>query len=127
LHFPKDKTMNRVIIPTTDIRALRQLDCDALQQELDRAEVLPGSDVPADVVTLDVPVRYRDETAGESRVVTLVYPHEADVARGRISVVAPVGAALLGLSAGQSIDWEFPGGALRRLRVLEVLRGEAAG
>jgi regulator of nucleoside diphosphate kinase len=117
--------MNRVIIPTTDFRALRQLDCEKLQEELDRADVLPASDVPADVVTMHARVRYLDETAGERRHVILVYPNEMDVARGRISVLSPVGAALLGLSVGDAIDWEFPHGVRRRLRVEEVAHPSA--
>jgi regulator of nucleoside diphosphate kinase len=114
--------MNRVIIPTTDLRALRQLDCEKLQEELDRADIVPSPDVPADVVTMHARVLYLDETTGERRYVTLVYPEEMDVGRGRISVLSPVGAALLGLSIGDAIDWEFPHGVRRRLRVEEVVR-----
>ena len=82
--------------------------------------MLPASDVPEDVVTMHSQVSYIDETTGERRRVTLVYPDEADVPAGRVSVLAPVGAALLGLSTGQTIEWEFPKGAHRRLRVLAV-------
>jgi regulator of nucleoside diphosphate kinase len=114
--------MNRVIIPSEDFVALRQLGCDKLEAELDRADVLLAAEVPDDVVTMYSRVRYLDETTGERRSVTLVYPDETDVERGRISVLAPVGSALLGLSEGQSIDWEFPRGARRRLRVEEVVR-----
>ena len=117
--------MNRVIIPSEDFIALRQLGCDKLEAELDRADVLLAADVPDDVVTMYSRVRYLDETTGERRSVTLVYPDETDVERGRISVLAPVGSALLGLSTGQTIDWEFPRGARRRLRVEEVARGAA--
>ena len=117
--------MNTLIIPNTHFHALRRLDCENLQAELDRADVLPAADVPDDVVTMHSQVYYVDETTGERRAVTLVYPHEADIAKGRVSVLAPVGAALLGLSTGQSIDWGFPHGVRRRLRVLEVNR-EAA-
>jgi regulator of nucleoside diphosphate kinase len=114
--------MNRVIIPADDLHALRQLGCDRLAGELDRADVVPRADVRGDVVTMHTRVRYLDETAGERREVTLVYPHESDVANGRVSVLAPVGSALLGLSEGQAIDWEFPDGRPRRLRVESVIR-----
>ena len=100
--------MNRVIIPSQDFMALRQLGCDKLEAELDRADVLLAAEVPDDVVTMYSRVRYLDETTGERRSATLMYPDETDVGRGRISVLAPVGSALLGLSTGQSIDWEFP-------------------
>jgi regulator of nucleoside diphosphate kinase len=117
--------MNRVIIPEHDFAALRQLDCDMLQDELDRAEIVPGYAIPIDVVTMHARVRYVDETTGERRDVTLVYPEQTDVARGRISVLAPVGAALLGLSAGDAIEWVFPHGARRRLRVESVEQAPA--
>ena len=94
--------MNRVIIPSEDLMALRQLGCDKLEAELDRADVLRAAEVPDDVVTMHSRVRYLDETTGERRSVTLVYPDETDVERGRISVLAPVGSALLGLSTGSS-------------------------
>jgi regulator of nucleoside diphosphate kinase len=112
--------MNRIVIPHAHFQQLRRLDCDELQAELDRADVLPAAEVPEDVVTMHSKVSYVDESNGERRRVTLVYPEEADVPAGRISVLAPVGAALLGLSRGQSIDWEFPKGIRRRLRVLAV-------
>ena len=117
--------MNRVIIASEDFVALRQLGCDKLEAELDRADVLLAAEVPDDVVTMYSRVPYLDQTTGERRSVTLVYPDETDVGRGRISVLVPVGSALLALSTGQSIDWEFPRGSRRRLRVEEVVRGAA--
>ena len=77
--------------------------------------------MPPDVVTMDSVVRYRDMHAGVSREVQIVYPEDADAARGKISVLAPVGAALLGLEAGQSIEWTFPGGETRCLLVEDVI------
>ena len=92
-----------------------------LRAELERAIVVARDAIPADVVTMYSTVRYRDEHADVSREVQIVYPEEADIARARISVLAPVGAALLGLATGQAIDWPFPGGEIRRLRVEAVL------
>lgn len=89
----------------------------ALMGELHRADVLPPQQMPADVVTMSSTVECRDETSGERHVLTLVYPHAADVDAGRISILTPVGSALLGLSVGQSIDWTVPGGRRLRLRV----------
>jgi regulator of nucleoside diphosphate kinase len=63
---------------------------------------------------------FEDETTGERRDVTLVYPGDADISAGRISVFVPVGTALLGLRVGQSIDWELPSGQKRRYRVIDV-------
>ncbi|MBK6602309.1 MAG: GreA/GreB family elongation factor [Betaproteobacteria bacterium] len=97
----------------------------ALRAELERAIVVPADAIPAGVVTMYAQVRYYDEHAGVTRRVRIVLPEDADVERGDVSVLAPVGAALLGLEAGQAIDWRFPAGEIRRLRVEEVL-GEAA-
>src|SRR5581483_1261044 len=65
-------------------------------------------------------VRFRDDTTGQTREVTLVYPDRADIAAGRVSVLTPIGAALIGLSEGQTIHWQTPGGEWRPLTVLAV-------
>jgi regulator of nucleoside diphosphate kinase len=100
----------------------------ALMDELNRADVLPPDQIPDDVVTMHSRVECEDISSGEEHVLTLVYPNEADVERGRVSVLAPVGTALLGLSVGQSIDWQAPGGRSLKLRVKAVrYQPEAAG
>jgi len=91
-----------------------------LLDELTRAEVVPDEQVPADVVRMNSVVECEDEHGGERHVLTLVYPQDADVSAGRVSVLAPVGSALLGLGVGQSIDWDAPGGRKLRLRVKAV-------
>ncbi len=93
----------------------------ALRAELERAIVVPIDALPRGVVAMYSQVRYRDEHAGVSRQIQIVLPEEANVDHGKVSVLAPVGAALLGLEAGQTIDWRFPAGEIRRLRVEEVL------
>ena len=90
-----------------------------LESELSRAQVVPPEDVPRDVVTMRSRVRYEDGS-GQAKSVTLVYPHEANPSEGRISVLAPLGAALLGLRVGDTIDWPLPGGRTRKIRVTEV-------
>ena len=92
-----------------------------LRAELERAIVVPAQALPPGVVSMYSRVRYRDEHAGVSRQIQIVLPKDADVAHGKVSVLAPVGAALLGLETGQVIDWRFPAGEVRRLRVEEVL------
>jgi regulator of nucleoside diphosphate kinase len=91
-----------------------------LQQELDRAQVVASIDVPATVVTLDSRVRLRNLDTGEDEMYTLVLPQNSDFARKRISVLAPIGTAVLGYQVGDVIEWEVPGGK-RRLRVEEIL------
>lgn len=94
----------------------------ALLAELDRAIVVPLESMCPGVVAMYSRVRYRDEETGASREVQIVFPADVDVAQGKVSVLAPVGAALIGLAAGQGIDWTFPDGAMRRLTVLAVTR-----
>lgn len=100
----------------------------ALGHELERAKVVDPSDMPADVVTMNSEVTCEDEVSGETHRLTLVYPPDADVDKHKVSVLAPVGTALLGLSVGQSIDWNAPGGRSLRLRVTGITyQPEAAG
>jgi regulator of nucleoside diphosphate kinase len=115
--------MNDLIMVTAaDMSVLSLLRAHpALKRELDRAIVVSSVAVPPDVATMNSMVRYIDETSGEQRTVFLVYPHKADGSAGKISVLAPVGTALLGLSEGQAIEWGFPDGSRRRLKLLEVV------
>lgn len=100
----------------------------ALEHELERADVVEPASMPADVVTMNSRVRCVDEVGGDTHDLTLVYPRDADVDQHKVSVFAPVGAALLGLSVGQSIDWDAPGGRHLRLRVTGIeYQPEAAG
>jgi len=100
----------------------------ALDEELSHARVVDSSELPPDVVTMNSDVRFEDVDTGETFEARLVYPDQADVDRGRVSVLAPVGAALLGLSVGQSIRWPLPRGGTRHLRVVAVTyQPEAAG
>jgi regulator of nucleoside diphosphate kinase len=101
---------------------------EKLERELVRANVVSRDEIPADVVTMNSRVIFENETTGERREVTLVYPGNADIDAGRISILVPVGTALLGLRVGQSIDWELPGGKKQRYRIVEVpFQPEAAG
>lgn len=94
---------------------------DALQDELDRANVVEPVDMPPGIVTMNSTVRFCDDATGNRHELTLVYPDGAG-APGTVSILAPTGSALLGLSVGQSIDWQVPGGRKLQLRVLEVVR-----
>ena len=93
---------------------------DALLAELARAEVRDAADMPAGVVGMHSRVECVDERSGDRHELTLVFPQEADVDAGKVSILAPVGSALLGLSIGQSIDWTTPEGRSLRLRVTAV-------
>ncbi|MCR4332626.1 MAG: nucleoside diphosphate kinase regulator, partial [Sulfuricaulis sp.] len=91
-----------------------------LRTELDRAEVVEPQDVPSDVVTMNSKVRFVLES-GEEFCLTLVYPKDMDGSTERISILAPVGSALLGLSAGEQIEWPKPGGGMMKVRLVEVV------
>lgn len=106
----------------------RGIDTSALEAEIERADVVEPAQVPADVITMNSTARFRDETSGEERELTLVYPRDANGEGGRVSILAPVGSALLGLRVGQSIDWPVPGNRTITLRVLSIqYQPEAAG
>jgi len=91
-----------------------------LAAELDRAHVLAGGKPRTDTVHMGCTIDFRDDTTGRVQTVTLVYPHEADISQGKISVLTPIGTALIGLPLGQSIDWTTRTGESRRLTVLQV-------
>ena len=137
--FPSEHTVQQPVITvsTLDLDRLEALlentDSKAfpaagqLARELDRAEVAEPADMPAGVVTMNSRVRFAADN-GEIREYTLVYPKDMNGSPDRLSVLAPVGAALLGLSVGQTIEWPMPDGATLRLTVHEVIwQPEAAG
>ena len=93
---------------------------EMLARELDRADVTHPSDIPSDVITMHSEICIRDLDTGRQEVYELVFPAEADISQNRISVLAPIGTALLGYREGDIIEWPVPGG-LRRLKVEDVL------
>ena len=100
---------------------------DHLEAELDRAEIVLPGEVPFDVVTMNSEVAVRDMDSNEEMTFAVVFPSDADVDRHRISVLAPIGTAVLGYSVGDTIDWKVPG-RTRRLKIERVLfQPEAAG
>lgn len=126
----------RIILSRFDQQRLESLllsvgarpDLDALREELERAEIVEAAAIPPNVVTMNSRVRFVDETTHKESEVTLVFPNHADAESRRISVLAPVGSALLGLSVGDVIDWPLPGARTRKLRVVAVTyQPEAAG
>ena len=91
-----------------------------LTDELDRAHVLPEGGRAPKTVCMGSKVRFRDESTQATQTVILVYPGEADIGEGKISVLTPIGTALIGLAEGQSILWQTRTGASKRLTVLKV-------
>ncbi|MGJ0429011.1 nucleoside diphosphate kinase regulator [Methylobacter sp.] len=93
---------------------------DELESELARAEIVEPEDVPPTVVTMNSTVRFEIESSSEEFCLTLVYPKDIDASGERISILAPVGSALLGLSQGDEIEWPKPGGGVLRVRIKEI-------
>lgn len=131
-------TKPRLIMSSHDARRLEALlaspagsrapTAGLLEEEIVRADIREPGDIPPDVVTMNSEVVCRDESSGAERRLRLVYPDAAGSTPEHISVLAPVGAALIGLSVGQSIDWPLPGGRSARFTVTEVLyQPEAEG
>jgi regulator of nucleoside diphosphate kinase len=99
----------------------------ALKNELERGKVVAADEVPTRVVTMHSQVRIRDLRTDDSETYTLVYPEEADINDGKLSVLAPLGTALLGTRAGQVVKFDVPAGQ-RRLKVEKIIyQPEAAG
>lgn len=123
-------TRPKIIISTLDAERLEMLleslqhnafpGKDALEAELSRADVVEPEDIPANVVTMNSTVRFRVESSKEEFTLTLVYPKDIDEGGSKISILAPVGGALLGLSQGDTIEWPKPGGGLLHVRIEEV-------
>ena len=114
--------LEKLIISDQDYARLSKLrDSQILEDELSRAVLVPSDQVPPNVVKMNARVTYLDESNGTTREVELVYPEEADSSNGKISVLTPVGSALLGLEVGQTIEWLFPNQQSRLLRVICVI------
>jgi|SRR5690348_12518394 regulator of nucleoside diphosphate kinase len=120
-----------IVLTATDERRLAQLlqakanelergTLELLEAELQRATIVDSSQIPDDVVTMNSVVSFEDLETGQPSEVTLVYPSASSGTGGKVSILAPIGSALLGLSVGESIVWPVPGGRSRRLRVTAV-------
>ena len=102
-------------------------DLESLEEELDNAEIVSSKDIPADVVTMNSKVVFRDLDTSETMTYVLVFPRDANIDAGAISVLAPIGTAILGYAKGDIIEWPVPSG-FRRLRIEEIIyQPEAAG
>jgi regulator of nucleoside diphosphate kinase len=100
---------------------------ESLEGELDRAHIVEPAAVPHDVVTMNSRIRLTDRDTNEANVFTLVFPSEANLDERKISVLAPIGIAVLGYRVSDTVEWQMPGG-VRTLRIDEVLyQPEAAG
>jgi regulator of nucleoside diphosphate kinase len=132
--YRQAQSLPDIMIPASEYDRLVQLAtvaqphlADYFDRELSRARVVPDAEFDPRSARIGSRVTYRDEPFGRTRTVTLAWPHEADLAWGRISVLTSIGAALLGMRPSNSIDWPAPVGGLRRLTVLAVDNGDDSG
>lgn len=127
------KGLPEIVISDVDLERLSDLAvateaklpeiAEELLAELARAKVVERGAMPAGVVQMGSTVEYRSDD-GQHRTVSLVFPAEADIEQGRISVMTPIGAALIGLAAGQSIAWTTRDGRRQQLTVVNVLAAD---
>jgi regulator of nucleoside diphosphate kinase len=122
-----------IIVSRNDLHQLRSLlrvqsnsalDQDhlvELQDEIDRATILDEHEIPGDIITINAQITVRDLATSDERTYTLVLPSQADLTAGRVSILAPLGTALLGFREGDEIEWNMPGGT-RKLRIVAVKR-----
>lgn len=116
-----------LIISETDFNKITALISGAhpdiaepLAEELNRATIVQPSELPNDVIAMNTQTRFIDLSTNKETVVTLVYPHDAKLEDNKISILAPVGSALIGLRVGQVINWPMPNGKEKRLKVVSV-------
>ena len=128
LHITAEDMARLRSVVELHLEGSRAAAAEQLELELDRARVVPQGQIPPDVVTMRSRILFEDVETGRSREATLVYPEEASIDQSRVSILAPVGLAVLGLKVGDTIEWPLPNARLARLRIIEVLyQPEAAG
>uniref|UniRef100_B0T7C4 GreA/GreB family elongation factor n=1 Tax=Caulobacter sp. (strain K31) TaxID=366602 RepID=B0T7C4_CAUSK len=111
---------DRLSALATRLRDAAPQAADLLLEEIERAEIRADLDMPRTVVRMESVVQFVDEAHGNPRTVLLVYPRDADIAAGKVSVLSFVGAGLIGLSPHQAIQWPDRNGRQRTLRILKV-------
>ncbi len=121
------KKASALVIAKTDYLHLMQLiektetdAADALDLEISRAKIVEDSKLPDDVVAMNSTLTFSDLDSAEEKTIQLVYPQDADVTQMKISVLSPVGSAVIGLKIGGTIEWPIPQGKVRRLKVIAV-------
>lgn len=118
--YVTERDYERIEALLDDVDADASPNLEVLRQELQRAKIVDSETVAEDLVTMNSMVSFENVDTGKRFDLALVYPGEMDDKPSRVSILAPVGSALLGLSVGQSIDWPMPGGNTLTLQVLAV-------
>jgi len=121
------RRLTDLLTSSDKFHVLDQKHLEELAKELKRSKLVEPKDVPADVVTMNSRVRLRDIDSDEEMIYTLVFPRDADITQNKISILAPIGTAMIGYRVGDTITWKVPAGMVR-IRIEEILyQPEAAG
>jgi len=121
------KRLKQLIREARTFGSEHEIYLEKLEGELNRSKVVKSKEIPTDVITMNSKVRLKDLDTREEMIYWLVFPDDADPDQNKISILAPIGTALIGYRVGDVIEWKVPAG-LRKLKVLEVLyQPEAAG
>lgn len=121
------KRLNELLMGAQKISPLDEKHMKELKEEVNRGKVVPAHEIPKNVVTMNSRVRFKDLDSGEETTYWLVFPQDAKIEHGKISILAPIGTALLGYREGDVVEWPVPEGR-RRIEIIEVLyQPEAAG
>lgn len=120
-------TTDHLILLNTDYEKLSYLlnginteVAEMLIEEINRAEIVTADEIPKDVVTMNSKLTYKDFDTGKESTITLVYPQEASLEENKMSILAPIGSALIGLRVGQKISWPMPNGKEKTVMVISV-------
>lgn len=117
--FDMDRLRNLIEV-TREYRGKNKSELDALETELDLGKIVESENIPADVITMNSKVQLKDLDSGEDLFFTLVFPSDANLKENKISILAPIGTALLGCRVENTIKWKVPAG-IRKLKVEKVL------
>lgn len=119
---------NVILITEKDLTRIQHIlkfqkssDFESLEFELERATIIKDEEVPADLVTMNTKLKFLNVQDNKEMIITIVYPSDSNFSEGKISVLAPLGSALIGLRVGQEIDWTFPDGKNKILKILEII------
>lgn len=123
------KNYEDIILTKTDFQKISALIVanpsiigESLEEELGRATLVEDAHLPENVVSMNSAVKFEEVKDGKSSEVTLVYPNEASIDENKISILTPIGSALIGLRVGQTIQWTLPNGKEKELRVISVMQ-----
>lgn len=117
--FDRERLQKLIVeAQSTDYRKSEYL--EKLRTEIARATIVSSQDIPGDVITMNSIVRLKDTDTKEEETYTLVFPEDSDLQQGKLSILAPIGTAMLGYKVGDIFEWKVPAG-VRSLQIVEII------